>query len=491
MRAKVGDRYVLEELQRDDGWQLGGEGSGHLLALDKHTTGDGIVSALQVLAVRPQRPVARRAARGCRLFPQTLINVGSSRAPTGRNRDAGDERAAVERELGGSGPGADPCVGHRAGAAGDGRGGRRKGRGASTAETIAGARWHAPSVQHFALGGSGLRPASPSGETNVCFHGVTEMSRALRRVSVTALSSLTRCRSHETDPHRAGRRNARRPCRPPRRAQDITGAGATFPAPIYAKWADAYKKATGDRLNYQSIGSGGGIKQITAKTVDFGASDMPLSDDELAKDGLVQFPTVIGGVVPVVNITGVAPGQLKLTGQLLGDIYLGKITKWNDPAITALNPGVKLPDAAISPVHRADGSGTTFIFTNYLSKVNPEWKAKVGEGTAVNWPTGVGGKGNEGVAVVRAAPAELDRLRRVRVRQAEQDDLHAAAEQGRQVRRARRRHLQGRRRRRRLAKSLLPDPDRPAGQGRLADHRRDLHPDAQDAGEARDRTQAR
>jgi phosphate transport system substrate-binding protein len=181
-------------------------------------------------------------------------------------------------------------------------------------------------------------------------------------------------------------------------AQDMTGAGATFPAPIYAKWADAYNKTTGARLNYQSIGSGAGIQQIRAKTVDFGASDMPLADDVLAKDGLMQFPTVIGGVVLVVNIKGIAPGQIKLTGPVLADIYLGKITKWNDPALTALNPGVPLPDDAISPVRRADGSGTSFIFTNYLSKVNPDWKAKVGEGTAVNWPTGAGGKGNEGVA---------------------------------------------------------------------------------------------
>jgi len=181
-------------------------------------------------------------------------------------------------------------------------------------------------------------------------------------------------------------------------AQDITGAGATFPAPIYAKWADAYNKATGARMNYQSVGSGAGIKQIKSKTVDFGASDMPLKDDDLAKDGLVQFPTVIGGVVPVVNIKGIAPGQIRLTGQVLGDIYLGKITRWNDAALTALNPGVPLPDAAIAVVRRADGSGTSFIFTNYLSKVNAEWKSKVGEGTAVNWPTGAGGKGNEGVA---------------------------------------------------------------------------------------------
>ncbi|WP_048438673.1 phosphate ABC transporter substrate-binding protein PstS [Caenimonas sp. SL110] len=181
-------------------------------------------------------------------------------------------------------------------------------------------------------------------------------------------------------------------------AQEVTGAGATFPAPLYAKWASDYNKATGIRINYQSVGSGAGIRQIDAKTVAFGASDMPLKDEDLAKKGQMQFPTVIGGVVPVVNIKGIAPGQMKLTGQVLADIYLAKITKWNDPAIAALNPGVPLPDAAISPVRRADGSGTTFIFTNYLSKVSPDWKAKVGEGTAVNWPTGAGGKGNEGVA---------------------------------------------------------------------------------------------
>jgi phosphate transport system substrate-binding protein len=181
-------------------------------------------------------------------------------------------------------------------------------------------------------------------------------------------------------------------------AQDVTGAGASFPAPIYAKWADAYNKATGARINYQSVGSGAGIRQIKAKTVDFGASDAPLKDEDLAKDGMIQFPTVIGGVVPVVNIRGIQPGQLRMNGQVLGDIYLGKITKWNDPALTSLNPGVSLPDAQIAVVRRADGSGTTFIFTNYLSKVNEEWKSRVGEGTAVNWPTGAGGKGNEGVS---------------------------------------------------------------------------------------------
>lgn len=191
-------------------------------------------------------------------------------------------------------------------------------------------------------------------------------------------------------------------------AQDVTGAGASFPAPVYAKWADAYNKATGARINYQSVGSGAGIRQIKARTVDFGASDAPLKDADLATDGLVQFPTVIGGVVPVVNVAGITPGQIKLTGQVLGDIYLGKIKRWDDPAITALNEGVKLPDAAIAVVRRADGSGTSFIFTNYLSKVNAEWKEKVGEGTAVNWPTGAGGKGNEGVsAFVQRLPNSI------------------------------------------------------------------------------------
>lgn len=180
--------------------------------------------------------------------------------------------------------------------------------------------------------------------------------------------------------------------------QEATGAGASFPAPLYSKWAADYNKATGVKINYQSVGSGAGLRQIEAKTVDFGASDAPLKDEDLNKKGLVQFPTVIGGVVPVVNIKGIAAGQIKLSGQVLGDIYLGKITNWNDAAIKALNPGVALPDAAIAPVRRADGSGTSFIFTNYLSKVNAEWKSKVGEGTAVNWPTGAGGKGNEGVA---------------------------------------------------------------------------------------------
>lgn len=181
-------------------------------------------------------------------------------------------------------------------------------------------------------------------------------------------------------------------------AADITGAGATFPYPIYSKWAESYKQVSGNGLNYQSIGSGGGIKQIKAKTVDFGASDMPLQQEELEKEGLMQFPAIMGGVVPVVNLEGVAPGQLKLSNDVLAAIYLGKVTKWNDYQITSLNPGMKLPAEDITVVHRADGSGTTFLWTDFLSKVNPVFKAQVGSGTAVKWPVGVGGKGNEGVA---------------------------------------------------------------------------------------------
>ena len=191
-------------------------------------------------------------------------------------------------------------------------------------------------------------------------------------------------------------------------ASEITGAGASFPAPVYAKWADAYQKATGVKINYQSIGSGGGIRQIAAKTVDFGASDMPLKRADLDKDGLFQFPTVIGGVVPVVNVPGIKPGDLRLTGALLADIYLGKVAKWNDKAIADLNPKLALPNRDIAVVRRADGSGTTFIFTNYLSKASAEWKQKVGEGTAVQWPVGLGGKGNEGVAAfVQRIPAAI------------------------------------------------------------------------------------
>ena len=182
-------------------------------------------------------------------------------------------------------------------------------------------------------------------------------------------------------------------------AQRVNGAGASFPAPVYAQWADAYRKATGVQINYQSIGSSAGVNQITARTVDFGASDIPLSDERLEELGLIQFPTVIGGVVPVVNIRGIGSGELKLSGAVLADIYLGKITQWDDAAIQAINPGLALPAAAISVAHRSDGSGTSYVFTEYLSEVSPQWKEEVGTGSSVNWPTGTGGKGNEGVAV--------------------------------------------------------------------------------------------
>src|SRR5262252_5124963 len=181
-------------------------------------------------------------------------------------------------------------------------------------------------------------------------------------------------------------------------AADISGAGATFPYPIYAKWADAYKKETGIGLNYQSIGSGGGIKQIQAKTVVFGATDAPLSGAELDKNGLVQFPMVMGGIVPVLNLPGVGPGELVIDGPTLARIFLGQVKTWDDAALKKLNPNAKLPSQAIAVVHRSDGSGTTFNFTDYLSKVSPDWKSKVGTSTAVEWPMGIGAKGNEGVA---------------------------------------------------------------------------------------------
>ena len=184
----------------------------------------------------------------------------------------------------------------------------------------------------------------------------------------------------------------------PANAADISGAGATFPYPIYAKWADAYKKETGIGLNYQSIGSGGGIKQITNKTVTFGASDAPMKGEDLNKNGLVQFPAVMGGIVPVINVDGIKPGELVLDGPTLAKIFLGEIKTWNDPAIAKLNPNAKLPNQAIAVVHRSDGSGTTFNFVYYLAEVSPDWKSKVGVNTAVQWPTGIGAKGNEGVA---------------------------------------------------------------------------------------------
>jgi len=181
-------------------------------------------------------------------------------------------------------------------------------------------------------------------------------------------------------------------------ATEISGAGATFPYPVYAKWAEAYEAKTGVKMNYQSIGSGGGIKQIKASTVDFGASDAPLTKEELDEAGLVQWPMIMGGVVPVVNIKGIKGGDVTLTGPVLADIYLGKITKWDDKQIADLNPGLKLPSEAISVVERSDGSGTTFNFTNYLAAVSPEWKDSIGVNKSVQWPVGVGGKGNEGVA---------------------------------------------------------------------------------------------
>ena len=254
-------------------------------------------------------------------------------------------------------------------------------------------------------------------------------------------------------------------------AQDITGAGATFPAPLYAKWAADYNKATGVKINYQSVGSGAGIKQIDSKTVAFGASDMPLKDEELAKKGQMQFPTVIGGVVPVINIKGIAPGQLKLNGQVLGDIYLGKITKWTDPAIKALNPSLPLPDAAIAPVRRADGSGTTLHLHQLPVQGEHRVENQGGRGHGRELAGRRRRQGQRGRRRLRQPPAQFDRLRRVRVRQAEQDDLCPDAERGGQFRLARRHGLQGRRRRCRLGQELLPDPHQPAGQGRLADHR--------------------
>jgi phosphate transport system substrate-binding protein len=184
----------------------------------------------------------------------------------------------------------------------------------------------------------------------------------------------------------------------PAAAADITGAGSTFVYPVLAKWADQYKKDTGIGLNYQSIGSGGGIKQITAKTVTFGASDKPLTPEDVDKNNFVQFPIINGSVVPILNLPGIKPGEVTLDGPTIAQIFLGNITKWNDPAIMKLNPGVKLPDTAIAVVHRSDGSGTTFIWTNYLSKVSPDWQAKVGSDTAVEWPVGIGAKGSEGVS---------------------------------------------------------------------------------------------
>ncbi len=205
-------------------------------------------------------------------------------------------------------------------------------------------------------------------------------------------------------------------------ATDLTGAGSSFVAPVIAKWADAYSKVSPNRVNYQSIGSAAGVKQIEAKTVDFGASDAPMTAADLDANGLVQFPVIIGGIVPVINLPGVQAGQMKLTGTVLADIFMGKLTKWNDPEITALNPSLKLPDTAIAVVRRADGSGTTFNFTNYLAKVSPEWKTKLGEGTTVNWPVGTGGKGNEGVSLyVQRLPGSIGYVEYAYAKQSKMD----------------------------------------------------------------------
>lgn len=267
-------------------------------------------------------------------------------------------------------------------------------------------------------------------------------------------------------------------------AADITGAGSTFAAPIYTKWADAYQKTGGAKVNYQGIGSSGGIKQIIAKTVDFAGSDAPLKDDDLAKDGLFQFPTVVGGVVPVVNVPGVKPGELVLSGEVLGEIYLGTVKKWNDPKIAALNPKVKLPDTDIAVVRRADGSGTSFIWTHYLSQVNPEWKSKVGEGTTVNWPTGTGGKGNDGVAAfVQRLPGAIGYVEWAYAKQNHMTYTALKNSTGTVVE-PKTETFKGRRCRRGLEEVVLSDPDEPAGQGSVAGCRRDVRAAAHSAGQA-------
>jgi phosphate transport system substrate-binding protein len=268
-------------------------------------------------------------------------------------------------------------------------------------------------------------------------------------------------------------------------AADISGAGATFPYPVYAKWADSYKKETGNGVNYQSIGSGGGVKQIKARTVTFGATDAPLKGKELDEAGLTQWPMVMGGIVPVINVEGVRSGDITLDGPTLANIFLGAVKTWDDAAIARLNPGVKLPAMPIAVVHRSDGSGTTFnCGPTTSSKVSPEWKAKAGEGTAVEWPAGVGAKGNEGVAGNVAQTKNAHRLCRIRLRQAEQADLHRP----RQRRRQRRSQptvaaFQAAAANADWSKEpgYYADPDRPAGRRLLADHRRDLHPHAETA----------
>jgi phosphate transport system substrate-binding protein len=246
-------------------------------------------------------------------------------------------------------------------------------------------------------------------------------------------------------------------------ATDISGAGATFPYPIYSKWADAYKQQTGVGLNYQSIGSGGGIKQIKAKTVTFGASDMPLKPEELKETGLVQFPMIIGGVVPVVHVKGVGPGQMLLDGATVAAIYLGEITQWNDARIKKLNPKLALPDTAIAPVYRSDGSGTNFLFSDYLSKSSPKFKESIGANTSVQWPSGIGAKGNEGVANMTTQTDGA--IGYVEYAYAKQNKMAYAQLKNHDEQRG----LEERAR-------LLPDPHQPGRRQELADHRRQLHP---------------
>ena len=276
-------------------------------------------------------------------------------------------------------------------------------------------------------------------------------------------------------------------------AADISGAGATFPYPIYAKWADAYKTLTGVGLNYQSIGSGGGIKQIKAKTVTFGASDMPLKPDDLKTAGLVQFPMIIGGVVPVVNVKGIQAGQLHLDGATIASIYLGDITAWNDPKIKSLNPKLTLPDTAIAPVYRSDGSGTNFLFSDYLSKSSPKFLSTIGANTSVQWPVGIGAKGNEGVANMTTQTDGA--IGYVEYAYAKQNKMAftPADQQGRRHGGAERGILPGGRGQCRLVEGgqLLPDFDRPGGRQELADHGRELHSGVQAAGRMRRRSTRR
>ena len=263
----------------------------------------------------------------------------------------------------------------------------------------------------------------------------------------------------------------------PAAAQQITGAGATFPAPVYTKWGEAAKAATGIELNYQAIGSGGGQNQILNRTVDFGASDAPMDPAKLTEGRLLQFPTVMGAVVVIVNLPDVKENEIKLTGEILADIFDGTITKWNDPKLTELNPGVKLPSLAIAPVHRADGSGTTFVFTSYLSAVSPAWKSKVGVNTSVNWPAGAGAKGNDGVAATTHNTRGGIRLCRERLRNAEPSGHHADPQQVGALRRTDHGQLLRRGDERRLGKreKLCSEPDRPAGRYKLADRLGDIH----------------